>query len=167
MKKLFILAIAISSSLLFVQCKKTESLVPQEEVVTNVKSLSSDLLTGTSWEVVSVVSVANNVNLSWNIKYPKFTFENGIVDMKLGRDLCTKEYLCRNNKFIVAATGACPISNPDHTTLYNLFDGEFELIFSPTNPNELIIKSYYETVVTLQKINTLSTTDNISELSVD
>jgi hypothetical protein len=87
--------------------------------------------------------------------------------MKLGRDLCTKEYLCRNNKFIVAASGSCPISNPDHTTLYNLFDGEFELIFSPTDPNELIIKSYYETVVTLRKVNTLSTTGYTSELSVN
>ena len=167
MKKLFILAIAISSSLLFVQCKKTETLLPQEEVVTTVKSLSSDLLTGTSWEVVSVVSVPNAVNLSWNVKYPKFTFNSGIVEMKLGRDLCTKEYLCRNNKFIVAAVSACPISNPDHSTLYNLFDGEFELIFSPTDPNELVIKSFSETVVTLRKVNTLSTTDNVSELIVD
>jgi hypothetical protein len=167
MKKLFILAVAITSSLLFVQCKKTETLVPQEEVVTTVKSLSSDLLTGTSWEVVSVVSVPNNISLSWNIKYPKFTFNSGIVEMKLGRDLCTKEYLSRNNKFIVAANGSCPISNPDHTTLYNLFDGEFELIFSATDPNELVIKSFYDTVVTLKKVNTLSTSDNVSELSVD
>ncbi len=167
MKKLFILAVAITSSLLFVQCKKTETLVPQEEVVTTLKSLSSDLLTGTSWEVVSVVSVPNNISLSWNIKYPKFTFNSGIVEMKLGRDLCTKEYLSRNNKFIVAAIGSCPISNPDHTTLYNLFDGEFELIFSATDPNELVIKSFYDTVVTLKKVNTLSTSDNVSELSVD
>ena len=167
MKKLFILTVAITSSLLFVQCKKNETLIPQEEVVTTVKSLSSDLLTGTSWEVVSVVSVPNNVSLSWNIKYPKFSFNSGIVEMKLGRDFCTKEYLCRETKFIVAETGACPISNPNHTTLYNLFEGEFQLIFSPTDPNELIIKSYYETVVTLRKINTLSTTGNTSELSVN
>ena len=167
MKKLFILALAITSSLLFVQCKKTETLIPQEEVVTTVKSLSSDLLTGTSWEVVSVVSVPNNVNLSWNIKYPKFSFNNGIVDMKLGRELCTKEYLCRETKFIVAARTNCSISNPDHTSLYNLFDGEFQLIFSPTDPNELVIKSYFETVVTLRKINTLSTSGNTSELSVN
>ena len=167
MKKLYILAVAITSSLLFVQCKKTETLLPQEEIVTTVKSLSSDLLTGTSWEVVSVVSVPNNVNLSWNIKYPKFSFNSGIVDMKLGRDLCTKEYLCRNNKFIVASNGACSISNPAHETLSNLFEGEFELIFSPTDPNELTIKSFSETVVTLRKINTLSTTGNTSELSVD
>ena len=167
MKKLFILALAITSSLLFVQCKKTETLIPQEEVVTTVKSLSSDLLTGTSWEVVSVVSVPNAINISWSVKYPKFTFNNGIVEMKLGRDLCTKEYLCRETKFIVAATGACPISNPNHTTLYNLFEGEFQLIFSPTDPNELVIKSYFETVVTLRKINTLSTIGNTSELSVN
>ena len=167
MKKLFILAVAITSSLLFVQCKKTETLLPQEEVITTVKSLSSDLLTGTSWEVVSVVSVPNNVNLSWNVKYPKFTFNSGIVEMKLGRDLCTKEYLSRETKFIVAATGACPISNPNHTTLYNLFDGEFELIFSATDPNELIIKSFNETVFTLRKINTLTASGNTSELTVD
>jgi hypothetical protein len=167
MKKLFILAVAITSSLLFVQCKKTETLVPQEEVVNTIKSLSSDLLTGTSWEVVSVVSVPNNISLSWNIKYPKFTFNSGIVEMKLGRDLCTKEYLCRNNKFIVAETASCPISNPNHSTLYNLFDGEFELIFSATDPNELVIKSFYETVVTLRKINTLTPTGNTSDLSVN
>ncbi len=167
MKKLFILALAITSSLLFVQCKKTETLIPQEEVVTTVKSLSSDLLTGTSWEVVSVVSVPSNINLSWNIKHPKFSFNNGIVEMKLGRDLCTKEYLCRETKFIVAARTNCSISNPDHTSLYNLFDGEFQLIFSPTDPNELVIKSYFETVVTLRKINTLSTSGNTSELSVN
>jgi len=167
MKKLFILTVAITSSLLFVQCKKTETLIPQEEVVTTVKSLSSDLLTGTSWEVASVVSVPNAVNLSWNVKYPKFTFNSGIVEMKLGRDLCTKEYLSRETKFIVAATGACPISNPNHTTLYNLFDGEFELIFSATDPNELIIKSFNETVLTLRKINTLTSSGNTSELSVN
>ena len=167
MKKLFILAVAITSSLLFVQCKKTETLLPQEEVVTTVKSLSSDLLTGTSWEVASVISVPNAVNLSWNVKYPKFTFNGGIVEMKLGKDLCTKEYLSRETKFIVAATGACPISNPNHTTLYNLFEGEFELIFSATDPNELIIKSFNETVLTLRKINTLTTSGNTSELSVN
>ena len=167
MKKLFILTVAITSSLLFVQCKKTETLIPQEEVVTTVKSLSSDLLTGTSWEVVSVVSVPNNISLSWIVKYPKFTFNSGIVEMKLGRDLCTKEYLSVNNKFIVAATGACPISNPDHTTLYNIFDGEFELIFSPTDPNELFIKSYNQSILTLRKVNMLSTTYNVSELIGD
>ena len=156
MKKLFILAVAITSSFLFTQCKKTETLIPEEEVVTTVKSLSSDLLTGTNWEVISVRSVTNNVNLSWNIKYPKFSFNSGIVNMKLGRDLCSKEYLCRNNKFTVAAIGNCPISNPNHATLYNLFDGEFELIFSYTDPDVLVIKSYYETVVTLRKVNILT-----------
>lgn len=156
MKKLFILAVAITSSLLFVQCKKTETLLPQEEVVTTVKSISSDILTGTTWKVVSVVSTPNNVSLSWGDKSPKFTFNNGIVEMKLGRDICTKEYLCRETKFIVAETASCPISNPDHTTLYNLFNGEFQLIFSYTDPDILVIKSYYETVVTLRKANTLT-----------
>lgn len=167
MKKLFILAIAISSSLLFVQCKKTETLVPFEETITTVKSLSSDLLTGTSWEVVSVVSAPGGISLNWNLEYPKFSFTSGIVEMMLGSDLCSKEYLCMNNKFIVAEIASCPISNPDHVTLYNLFDGEFELIFSPTDPNRLIIESYYDTVITLRKINTLFTTANTSDLSVD
>ena len=100
MKKLFILAVAITSSLLFVQCKKTETLVPQEEVITTVKSLSDDQLQGTAWQVLSVESLPNALSLSWNIKYPKFTFNNGIVEMKLGRDLCTKNYInSKNSKY--------------------------------------------------------------------
>jgi hypothetical protein len=69
MKKLFILAVAISSSLLFVQCKKTETLIPQEATITTVKSLSS--LEGTTWTIRSVVSVPRSVNLSWTKKFPK------------------------------------------------------------------------------------------------
>ncbi len=66
MKKLFILAIAISSSLLFVQCKKTETLIPEKATITTVKSLSS--LESTTWTVRSLVSTPRSVNLSWTKK---------------------------------------------------------------------------------------------------
>ena len=167
MKKLFILSFAITASLLFVQCKKTETLVPQEEVVTTVKSLSSDLLTGTSWEVLSIVSEPNAVDLSWDIKYPKLMFNNGRLDMKLGRDFCTKEYLNTDNKLQVTTNANCAISNPSHNDLYNLFEGEFEIKFSVDNPDVLFIKSSNETVLQLRKINTLTTSANSSDLSVD
>lgn len=161
MKKLFILAVAITSSLLFVQCKKTETLLPQEEIVTTVKSLSSDILNGSTWEVVSAVSVPSNINLSWSVKYPKFTFNNGIIEMKFGRDLCTKEYLNVNHKFIAASTGSGPITNQNNITLYNLIKGEFQLIFSATDPNEMVIKSIDETVITLRKVNTLTINNSL------
>ena len=53
MKKLFILTIAITTSLLFVQCKKTEVLT--EEMISTEKSLTGNVLEGSSWEVLSVV----------------------------------------------------------------------------------------------------------------
>ena len=65
MKKLFILTIAITASLLFVQCKKTEVLT--EEIITTEKSLTGNVLEGTNWEVLTVVSVPKNVNISFTV----------------------------------------------------------------------------------------------------
>ena len=167
MKKLFILAIAITSSLLFVQCKKTETLVPQEEVVTTVKSLSDDQLQGSSWQVLSVESLPNALSLSWNIKYPKLTFNNGIVEMKLGRDLCTKNYINSKNKLTVTTISACAISNPTHVDLYNLFEGDFEITFSTDDPSILFVKNLNGTAITLRKINNSSTTSNTGNLNIN
>jgi len=165
MKKLFILAVAISSSLLFVQCKKTETFVPQE--VTTLKSLSDDQLRGTSWEVLSVESVPNSIYNSWNIKYPKFTFDNGLVEMKLGRDLCTKEYINSKNKLTVTSISSCSISNPLHVDLYNLFEGDFEITFSTDDPSILFVKNTNGTAITLRKMGSMTTTSNTGNLNIN
>ena len=91
MKKLFILTIAITASLLFVQCKKTEVLT--EEIITTEKSLTGNVLEGSNWEVLSVVSVPKNVNINFTVKHPKMNFYNDYIEMKLGRDICSKHYL--------------------------------------------------------------------------
>jgi hypothetical protein len=167
MKKLFILSFAIASSLLFVQCKKTETVLPQEEIISTVKSLSTDQLNGTSWEVLSIYSEPNAIDLRWEVKYPKLSFNNGILDMKLGRDLCSKEYLNSDNKLDVTSISSCSISNPSHSDLYNLFEGQFEISYSLENSDELFVKSLEGTVLKLRKINSFSTTVNTSTLSAN
>ena len=167
MKKLFILAVAITSSLLFVQCKKTETLIPQEETIRTVKSLSVNQLNGTSWEVLSLSSEPNLVDLSWNIKYPKLSFNNNLVEMKLGLNSCSKEYLNTDNKLLVTSFLGCSITNPDHVQLYNLFEGEFEISSSPENSDVLFVKNLAGTVLKIRKLDILSTTANSSGLSVD
>ena len=167
MKKLFILAIAITSSLLFVQCKKTETLLPQEEVLTTVKSLSSDQLNGTSWEVLALSSEPNSIDLNWNIKYPKLSFSNGTVEMKMGSVLCSKDYLNTDNKLMVTTTSSCTITNPNHVQLYNLFEGEFEISYSIENADLLFVKNVDGTVLKLSKLNILVASGNTSGLSVD
>ena len=164
MKKLFILSFALVSSLLFVQCKKSEILT--EEVISTEKSLTTDVLNGTSWEILSIDSEPNALSLSWDIKYPKFSFNNGIVDMKLGQDLCSKEYLNTDNKLEITTTSTCSISNPNHIDLYNLFDGEFEIKYSLHNSDEIFFKSANGTVLKLRKVTGLSTTA-ASGLSID
>jgi hypothetical protein len=164
MKKLFILSFALTASLLFVQCKKSEILT--EEVISTEKSLTTDVLNGTSWEILSIDSEPNALSLSWDIKYPKFSFNNGIVDMKLGQDLCSKEYLNTDNKLEITTTSTCSISNPNHIDLYNLFDGEFEIKYSLHNSDEIFFKSANGTVLKLRKVTGLSTTA-ASGLSID
>jgi len=165
MKKLFILSFAVASSLFFVQCKKSEILT--EEVISTEKSLTTDVLNGTSWEVLSIYSESNAVDLRWEVKYPKLSFNNGIVDLKLGRDFCSKEYLNSENKLDVSTIASCSISNPGHLDLYNLFEGQFELSYSLENADELFVKSLSGTVLKLRKINSLSTSLNTGGLSVN
>ena len=156
MKKLFILAVAISSSLLFVQCKKTETLLPNETVVTTVKSLSS--LEGTTWTLRSVVSTPRSVNLSWTKKFPKLIFSANTIDLKLGRDLCDKQYSFDNNVLTVNPHCSCTISNNDHVTLNDLFNGEFTCTFSADNPDVLSIKNDDGTEITLARVNQFGST---------
>ena len=167
MKKLFILALAISSSLLFVQCKKTETLIPEDVTFTTVKSLSSDQLNGTSWEVLSLVSEPTALDLNWDIKYPKLSFNNGTVEMKLGLNSYQKDYLNTDNKLNVTSTSTYSITNPNQALLYNHFEGEFEISYSLENADILFVKSVQGTVIKLRKLNIIATSANTSTLSVD
>ena len=152
MKKLFILSIAITASLLFVQCKKTEVLT--EEVISTEKSLGNQL-TGTSWQVISALSVPKNVNISWTVKHPKFTFGNDFIEMKLGRDVCSKHYLFANDN-ITVDFASCSITNPNHQALSDLLEGDFQYIISDSG-DEMILKNNAETEIVLRKINQLGT----------
>ena len=155
MKKLFILAVAITSSLLFVQCKKTETLVPQEATITTVKSLSS--LEGT-WTVRSVVSVPRSVNLSWTKKFPKMTFSADMIELKMGLDLCDKQYSFDNNLLTVNPLSSCSLVNNDNVTLNDMFNGEFTCTFSSDFPDLLSIKSNDGTEITLLRVNQFGST---------
>ena len=152
MKKLFILAFALTASLLFVQCKKSEIL--SEEVISTEKSLGNQL-TGTSWQVISAVSVPKNVNINWTVKHPKFTFGNDFIEMKLGRDVCSKHYLFGNDN-ITVDFASCSITNQNHQQLSDLMEGDFQYIISD-NGDEMILKNNAETEIVLRKINQLDT----------
>jgi hypothetical protein len=166
MKKLFILAIAISSSLLFVQCKKTETLIPEEVTITTVKSLSS--LEGTTWTVRSVVSAPRSVNLSWTKKFPKMIFSADMIELKMGQDLCDKQYSFDNNLLTVNPLSSCTITNNDHVTLNDMFNGEFTCTFSVDNPDLMSIKNDDGTEITLARVNQIgSTTAESSGLQVN
>ncbi len=166
MKKLFILAVAITSSLLFVQCKKTENLIPEEATITTVKSLSS--LEGTTWTVRSLVSVQRSVNLSWTKKFPKLTFSADMIDLKMGQDLCDKQYSFDNNLLTVNPLSSCSLINNDNVTLNDMFNGEFTCTFSVDNPDLMSIKNDDGTELTLVRVNQFgSTTAESTGLSVN
>ena len=157
MKKLFILSFALIASLLFVQCKKSEILT--EEVISTEKILTPDALNGTSWGVLAIDSDPNSVDINWTTRLPKLTFNNGILEMTLGLDFCSKQYLTLIDKVIVTTISTCSITNPNHVQLYNLFEGAFNFRSSVDNPEILYVKSINGTVLTLRQINNLSTTD--------
>jgi hypothetical protein len=157
MKKLFILAIAITTSLLFVQCKKTEVLT--EEIISTEKSLGNQL-TGTNWEVISAVSVPKNVNISFSVKHPKMNFFNDYIEMKLGRDICSKHYLFANDN-ITVDFASCTITNQNHQQLSDLLEGDFQYIISD-NGDEMILKNNAETEIVLRKVNQLGTSTPVA-----
>jgi hypothetical protein len=158
MKKLFILAFAITTSLLFVQCKKSEVLT--EEIISTEKSLTGNVLEGTNWEVLSVVSVPKNVNISFSVKHPKMNFFNDYIEMKLGRDICSKHYLFATDNITVDFAN-CSISNPNHQQLSDLLEGDFQYIISD-NGNEMILKNNAETEITLRRVAQLGTTTPVA-----
>ncbi len=158
MKKLFILTVAISSSLLFVQCKKTEVLT--EEIISTEKSLTGNILEGSNWEVLTVVSVPKNVNISFTVKHPKMNFFNDYIEMKLGRDLCSKHYLFATDN-ITVDFAVCTITNPNHQALSDLLEGDFQYIISD-NGNEMILKNNAETEITLRRVAQLGTSTPVS-----
>jgi hypothetical protein len=159
MKKLFILTIAITASLLFVQCKKTEILT-EEVIVSTEKSLTGNVLEGSNWEVLSVVSVPKNVNISFTVKHPKMNFYNDYIEMKLGRDICSKHYLFATDN-ITVDFASCTISNPNHQSLSDLMEGDFQYIISD-NGNEMILKNNSETEITLRRVAQLGTSTPVS-----
>ena len=150
MKKLFFLSIALTASLLFVQCKKSEILT--EEVISTEKSLGNQL-NGTSWQVISAVSVPKNVNLSWTVKHPKFTFGTDYIEMKLGRDICSKHYMLANDN-ITIDFASCTITNQNHQQLSDLLEGDFQYIISDSG-DEMILKNNSDTEIVLRKVNQL------------
>jgi hypothetical protein len=158
MKKLFILTIAITASLLFVQCKKTEVLT--EEVIVSTEKSLNNVLDGTSWEILSVVSVPKNINISFTVKHPKMNFFNDYIEMKLGRDICSKHYLMSGDN-ITVDFASCAISNPNHQSLSDLMEGDFQYIISD-NGNEMVLKNNSETEITLRSVAQLGTSTPVS-----
>ncbi len=158
MKKLFILSIAITASLLFVQCKKTEII---SEEFSTVEKYTGNILSGTSWEVLSVVSAPENINLTWSIKKPKINFFAEFIELKLGRDLCVKNYELVNDVINIDAAN-CNISNQNHDILYNLLEEKFTFNISDDG-QEMILKNIIGTEVTLRRVIQLGT----SNLSVN
>ena len=157
MKKLFILSFVLTTSLLFVQCKKSEILT--EEVISTEKSLTNQF-NGTSWHVISAVSVPKNVNISWTVKHPKFTFGNDFIEMKLGRNICSKNYLFDSDNITVDAA-SCRISNLNHQLLSDLLEGDFQYIISDSG-DEMILKNNSGTEIVLIKINQLGTSTPVA-----
>jgi hypothetical protein len=158
MKKLFILAFAITTSLLFVQCKKSEVLT--EEIISTEKSLTGNVLEGTNWEVLTVVSVPKNVNISFSVKHPKMNFFNDYIEMKLGRDICSKHYLFATDN-ITVDFASCAITNPNHQALSDLLEGDFQYIISD-NGNEMVLKNNAETEIVLRRVAQLGTTTPVA-----
>jgi len=157
MKKLFFLSIALTASLLFVQCKKSEILT--EEVISTEKSLGNQL-NGTSWQVISAVSVPKNVNLNWTVKHPKFTFGTDYIEMKLGRDVCSKHYMLANDN-ITVDFASCTITNQNHQQLSDLLEGDFQYIISDSG-DEMILKNNSDTEIVLRKVNQLGTSTPVA-----
>jgi hypothetical protein len=117
-------------------------------------------LNGTSWQVISAVSVPKNVNISWTVKHPKFTFGNDFIEMKLGRDVCSKHYLFANDN-ITVDFASCSITNQNHQQLSDLMEGNFQYIISDSG-DEMILKNNAETEIVLRKINQLGTSTPVA-----
>ena len=152
MKKLFILSIAITASLLFVQCKKTE--IISEEFSAIEKSMGN-VLSSTSWEVLSVVSVPKNVAISWSAKTPKLNFFSDFIELKMGRDLCSKQFMLAGDDLIINYANSV-VGNQNQQDLADLMEGRFKYLISD-NGEEMILKNDLETEITLRRVVQLGT----------
>lgn len=157
MKTKLFLALTLFIVTLFTSCKKTELFT--EDIISTEKSLTN-VLEGSSWEVLSVVSVPKNVNISFTVKHPKMNFFNDYIEMKLGRDNCSKHYLLSGNNITVDFANST-ITNQNHQSLSDLLEGEFQYIISD-NGNEMILKNNSETEITLHRVSQLGTTTPVA-----
>jgi hypothetical protein len=110
--------------------------------------------------VLTVVSVPKNVNISFSVKHPKMNFFNDYIEMKLGRDVCSKHYLFATDN-ITVDFASCTISNPNHQALSDLLEGDFQYIISDSG-NEMILKNNAETEITLRRVAQLGTTTPVA-----
>ena len=153
---LFLLAATIFT-LLFTSCKKTEEITPSQ------KSLIT--LQQTSWQIISVTSPEKEVQITWETKFPKFNFGSDYVEMKLGRDICTKYFSNNSSQIQVNNLGTCQITNPEHKMLSNLFEGEFTII--TTASGDIILKNNLDTEILLRNVNQINTTNtNVSNINL-
>jgi hypothetical protein len=144
---LFLLAATIFT-LLFTSCKKTEEITPLQKNLTTLQQ--------TSWQVISVTSPEKEVEITWETKFPKFNFGSDYVEMKLGRDICTKYFSNNSSQIQVNNLGTCQITNPDHQMLSNLLEGEFTV--NTTASGDIILKNNLDTEILLRRINQINTT---------
>ena len=163
MKKLFLLSLAIATSLTFTQCKKSESLT--NEVIQTQKSTNG--LEGTTWSVISIKSNVRSVDINWTKKFPKFVFLQNTIQLKLGRDICDKQYQLENDVLSVSPLSTCVITSSDHSTLSDMFDGNFELYYSVDYPSLLTIKNSDGTEITLTKVISNSSTSEQTYLTTN
>jgi hypothetical protein len=87
-------------------------------------------------------------------------FFNDYIEMKLGRDICSKHYLFATDN-ITVDFASCAISNPNHQALSDLLEGDFQYIISD-NGNEMVLKNNAETEITLRRVSMLGTTTPVA-----
>jgi hypothetical protein len=102
--------------------------------------------------------VPRSVNLSWTKKFPKMTFSADMIELKMGLDLCDKQYSFDNNLLTVNPLSSCSLVNNDNVTLNDMFNGEFTCTFSSDFPDLLSIKNDDGTEITLLRVNQFGST---------
>lgn len=161
MKTRFFLAVTIILATLFTSCQKTE-IFPNE--LTSIEKSMGGSLNGTSWEVVSVLSIPKNVHIIWNEKSPKVNFFVDFVELKFGRNTCSKHYMIGGEDVIVNYSN-CVVGNQNNQDLSDLFEGRFKYLMSE-NGESMIMKNDLETEIVLRRRITLGTTTTSINLTV-
>lgn len=152
MKTRLFFSALLFSTLFFTSCEKNEILTNE---ITSVEKSIGNQLNGSSWKVVSVVSIPKNVAISWTIKNPKLNFHTDYIEMKLGRDNCNKHYMLVGDDLIINYSN-CVIGNQNHQDLADLVEGRFKYLISE-NGEQMILKNDLETEITLQRVTQIST----------